>query len=86
MDNEMKQFQSDLLKSVRQMKAGKGRTTTLKVSTATEARNRVGLSQAAFAALFGVSVAHCKTGSKAGASRPVRQRPCSESPQKIRKW
>ena len=56
MDKEMEQFQNDLLKSVRQMKAGKGRTTTVKVSIATEARNRVGLSQAAFAALLGVSV------------------------------
>ena len=56
MDKEMEQFQNDLLKSVRQMKASKGRTTTVKVSIATEARNRVGLSQAAFATLLGVSV------------------------------
>lgn len=56
MDKEMEQFQNDLLKSVRQMKTGKGRTTTVKVSIATEARNRVGLSQSAFAGLLGVSV------------------------------
>lgn len=57
MDKEMEQFQSDLLKSVRQMKAGKAvRVTAIEVSTATEARNRVGMSQAEFAKLLGVSV------------------------------
>lgn len=57
MDKEMKQFQDDLLESVRQMKAGKAaRMTSVEVSTATEARNRVGLSQSEFARLLGVSV------------------------------
>lgn len=57
MDKEMEQFQNDLLASVRQMKAGKAaRTTTVEVSAATEARNRVGMSQSEFAKLLGVSV------------------------------
>lgn len=57
MDKEMEQFQQDLLESVRQMKAGKAaRITTVEVSAATEARNRVGLSQVEFAKLMGVSV------------------------------
>jgi putative transcriptional regulator len=47
----------ELLASVRQMKAGKaGRVTTIEVSAATEARNRVGMSQGEFAKLLGVSV------------------------------
>ena len=50
MDKEMEQFQNDLLASVRQMKAGKSvRLTTVEVSAATEARNRVGMSQSEFA-------------------------------------
>lgn len=57
MDKEMEQFQNDLLASVRQMKSGKAaRVTTVEVSAATEARNRIGLSQAEFAQLMGVSV------------------------------
>jgi len=56
MDKEMEPFQNDLLKSVRQMRAGKARVTTVEVSIATEARNRVGLSRSAFAELLGVSV------------------------------
>lgn len=53
----MEQFQNDLLESVRQMKAGKAaRVTAVEVSAATEARNRVGMSQADFAQLLGVSV------------------------------
>jgi putative transcriptional regulator len=57
MDKEMEQFQNDLLKSVRQMKTGKAtRVTTVQVSTAAEARSRVGLSQREFAKLLGVSV------------------------------
>ena len=56
MDKEMEQFKSDLLKSVRQMKTGKARVTTVQVSAAAEARNRVGLSQSEFAKLLGVSV------------------------------
>lgn len=57
MDKEMEQFQNDLLKSVRQMKTGKAaRVTTVQISAAAEARNRVGLSQSEFAKLLGVSV------------------------------
>lgn len=57
MDKEMEQFQNDLLESVRQMRAGKAaRVTTVEVSEAVEARSRVGLSQAEFARLLGVSV------------------------------
>ena len=53
----MEQFQNDLLASVRQMKAGKAaRVTAIEVSAATEARNRVGMSQDEFAKLLGVSV------------------------------
>jgi putative transcriptional regulator len=53
----MEQFQNDLLGSVRQMKAGKAaRVTVVEVSAATEARNRVGMSQGEFAKLLGVSV------------------------------
>lgn len=57
MDKEMEQFKNDLLKSARQMKTGKAaRVTTVEVSAAAEARNRVGLSQSEFAKLLGVSV------------------------------
>ena len=57
MDKEMEQFQNDLLASVRQMKTGKAaRVTAVEVSAATEARNRVGMSQSEFAKLLGVSV------------------------------
>jgi putative transcriptional regulator len=53
----MEQFQNDLLASVRQMKTGKAaRVTAVEVSAATEARNRVGMSQTEFAKLLGVSV------------------------------
>jgi putative transcriptional regulator len=56
-DKEMEQFQKDLLASVRQMKTGKAaRVTSVEVSAATEARNRVGMSQSEFAKLLGVSV------------------------------
>ena len=57
MNKEMEQFQNDLLASVRQMKTGKAaRVTAVEVSAATEARNRVGMSQSEFAKLLGVSV------------------------------
>jgi len=56
MDKELEQFQADLLQSVKEMKAGKqARTHRVEVSTAVEARNKVGVSQSAFAALLGVS-------------------------------
>ncbi len=56
MPNDMERFQRDLLESVRQMKAGKpARATRVKVPGAAETRGRVGLSQAEFAGLLGVS-------------------------------
>ena len=57
MDKEMAQFQNDLLESVRQMKAGQAaRVTEVKLSMAAQARSHVGLSQAEFAKLLGVSL------------------------------
>ena len=49
-------FEVDLLESIRQARRGEGRVTKVAVSAATEARMKVGLSQAAFAKLLGVSV------------------------------
>ncbi|MEM4990713.1 helix-turn-helix domain-containing protein [Collimonas sp. H4R21] len=57
MDKELDQFQADLLKSVRDMKAGKAaRSTVVTVSPIAKARTQSGLSQSQFAALMGVSV------------------------------
>jgi putative transcriptional regulator len=57
LDPEMKQFQADLLKSVQEMKTGRAaRKTVVSVTRASEARTRVGLTQAEFAKLLGVSV------------------------------
>jgi len=56
MDKEMEQFQKDLLKSVRQMKAGKAaRKTQVALSPIAEARSRLGMSQSELASLIGVS-------------------------------
>jgi len=56
MDKEMEQFQTDLLKSVGEMKTGRAaRTTRVEPTAAALARAKVGLSQSAFAALLGVS-------------------------------
>lgn len=56
MNKEMEKFQRDLLKSVRQMKAGKAaRTTQVALSPIAEARSRLGMSQSELAALMGVS-------------------------------
>ncbi len=52
----MTEFEVDLLESIRQARRGEGRVTKVAVSAATEARRKVGLSQAAFAKLLGVSV------------------------------
>lgn len=55
--DEMKQFQDDLLASVKQMKSGRAaRATTVIVTAASEARARTGLTQSEFAELLGVSV------------------------------
>lgn len=57
LDLEIKQFQTDLLQSVREMKAGRvARKTVVSITRAAEARTRVGLTQAEFAKLLGVSV------------------------------
>ncbi|SEI01664.1 helix-turn-helix domain-containing protein [Pseudomonas fuscovaginae UPB0736] len=57
MNNELEQFQKDLLTSVRQMKAGKAaRITNVTLTAAAEARTKVGLSQNDFAQLLGVSL------------------------------
>ena len=56
-DAEMERFQSDLLASVRQMKSGKAaRITEVAITPAVAARQQVGVSQAEFAKLLGVSV------------------------------
>ncbi|WP_413185930.1 helix-turn-helix domain-containing protein [Paraburkholderia sacchari] len=56
MDKEMEQFQTDLLKSIREMKSGRvARTTQIEPTAAALARAKVGLSQSAFAELLGVS-------------------------------
>lgn len=56
-DREIEQFQTDLLQSVRAMKAGRAaRRTVVSVTRAAEARARVGMTQSEFAQLLGVSV------------------------------
>jgi putative transcriptional regulator len=56
MPSEIEQFQKDLLESVKQMKRGEAaRTTQVKLPEAAEARAKMGMSQAAFASLLGVS-------------------------------
>jgi putative transcriptional regulator len=57
MDNEMAQFQADLLESVRQMKAGQAaRITEASPSNVAAIRLASNLSQARFADLMGISV------------------------------
>lgn len=56
MDSELKQFQEDLLDSVRQMKADKAALKTeVSVTAIIEARTRAKLTQVQFAELLGVS-------------------------------
>ncbi|CAJ95202.1 Helix-turn-helix domain-containing protein [Cupriavidus necator] len=56
-DKEIDQFQADLLKSVKQMKAGQAaRVTKVEVSPVAHARKLSGLSQSQFGDLMGVSV------------------------------
>ena len=56
-DREAQAFQRNLLRSVRQMKAGKAaRKTRVKIPAVVSARNASGLSQAQFAELLGISV------------------------------
>ena len=57
MDDELKQFQEDLLTSVRQMKTDQAACSTqVQLSVAAQARATVGVSQSAFAKLLGVSL------------------------------
>lgn len=56
-DAEMAQFQADLLQSIRELKAGQyARVTQVPITPAAQARAKVGLSQASFSKLLGVSV------------------------------
>ena len=55
-ESEMTEFEKDLLESIRQAQRGEGRVTKVAVTAATEARLKLGVSQAAFAQLLGVSV------------------------------
>lgn len=56
-DAEMAQFQADLLQSIRELKAGQyARVTQVSTTPAAQARAKVGLSQASFSKLLGVSV------------------------------
>ncbi|WP_321948846.1 helix-turn-helix domain-containing protein [Paraburkholderia sp. J10-1] len=55
MKKTMDAFQADLLKPVRQTKAGTARVTRGQPTAASLARASAGLSQSAFAALLGVS-------------------------------
>jgi putative transcriptional regulator len=65
----------EVLQAIREVKAGGGRRFTVQVTEATEARLKLGLSQADFAAMLGVST-RCKIGSRAGANRAVQPRLC----------
>lgn len=57
MDKEIKQFHSDVLQGVRDMKAGRAaRKTRVEPTEASVARAKVGMSQSEFANLLGVSV------------------------------
>jgi putative transcriptional regulator len=57
MDKEVQQFQTDLLQSIKEAKRGNPvRVTKVQLSPVTEVRTKVGLPQADFAALLGVSV------------------------------
>ena len=56
-DPEMQAFQADLLEAVRDMKAGRSaRSTQVSSPGAADARALVGLTQAQFASLLGVSI------------------------------
>ena len=88
-DKEMEQFQKDLLESVRQMKVGKAaRTTSVALTPAAEARSKVGVSQAEFATLLGVSVRTLQDWEQgrrepSGAAKTLR-RIASRSPEAVR--
>jgi putative transcriptional regulator len=56
MDAEMEAFANDVLESIRQAKRREGRVHRVTLSSAAEARAKVGVSQSEFAQLLGVSV------------------------------
>jgi len=53
---DLTEFEQDLLESIKQARRGEGRVTQVAMTAAAEARMKVGVSQAAFAQLLGVSV------------------------------
>lgn len=56
-DPELTRFQNELLESVRQMKRGEAaRTTQVSVTVASQARMNLGITQARFAEILGVSL------------------------------
>ena len=66
----------ELLQSILDMQAGKGQFV---VPPASEARNKIGLSQSQFAKLLGVSVRTLQAGNKAANSRAAPRGPCLQS-------
>lgn len=87
MDKEMNAFCEDLLESAKQMKEKKAaRKTVVVVSDITRARNKVNMSQPAFAKLMGVSVRTLQAWEQENAIRPVQPKRFSVSPKHIRKY
>ena len=85
MDKEMNAFCEDLLESAKQMKEKKAaRKTVVVVSDITRARNKVNMSQPAFAELMGVSVRTLQAWENA--TRPVRPKRFFVSRKHIRKY
>lgn len=71
---------AELLQAIHEIKAGKtGRVFYVAVSKATEARHKLSVSQAEFAAVIGVSVGTLQDGSRAAASPAARPMHCSRS-------
>lgn len=88
MDKEMNAFCEDLLESAKQMKEKKAaRKTVVVVSDITRARNKVNMSQPAFAKVDGrFCPAHYRHGNRENAIRPVQPKRFSVSPKHIRKY
>ena len=88
-DPEMEKFQNDLLKSVRQMKAGlAARVTHIPRTVAADARAKVGVTQVAFARMLGVSLRTLQDWEQgrrepSGAARTLL-RIASQSPEAVR--
>jgi|GEM_PF-2413561 len=74
-DKELEEWENnrdlgaELLESVRQMKAGKGRVI---MSPVISAQKKSGLSQTEFAKLLAYPLEHCRNGNKAVANRAVQ--------------